>query len=91
MDEQRYRWHSLRTNINAIFWLNETGTQWRNLDSKYPAWQSVYYHFRQFKQRGIWERILDVLVVNERIRQQRVKTQALMETNSSRAANEVLL
>ncbi|TKT87554.1 transposase, partial [Dyadobacter frigoris] len=52
IDNKRSRKHSLRTIVNAILWLNETGVQWRNIDSKYPAWQTIYYHFRQFKLRG---------------------------------------
>ncbi|MFN3589991.1 MAG: transposase [Spirosomataceae bacterium] len=40
IDDQRKRKHSLRVIINAIFSLNNTGSQWRNLDSKYPPWQT---------------------------------------------------
>lgn len=74
LDDKRQRWHSLRPIVNAILWLNYTGIQWRELAKMTgPAlpWQSVYYHFRQFKLRGKWEQILDSLVVNERKRQQR--------------------
>jgi hypothetical protein len=58
-----------------FFSINNTGSQWRdaaqrNLDSKYPLWQTDFYHFTQFKQRGIWENILDSVVSNERIRHQ---------------------
>ncbi len=35
--------HDLRTILNAMFWLKRTGSQWRNMESKYPYWQSVYY------------------------------------------------
>lgn len=40
IDAPRKRKHSLRTILNAIFWINNTGVQWRNLDSKYPPWQN---------------------------------------------------
>ncbi len=33
---KRKRQHSLRTIFNAILWITRTGSQWRNLDSKYP-------------------------------------------------------
>jgi putative transposase len=52
---QRKRKHSLQDIVNAVFWINTTGCQWRNLASKYPPWQTVFYHFTQFKLRGIWE------------------------------------
>lgn len=82
VDDQRQRWHSLRTIINAILSINRTGGQWRELDSKYPPWQTVYYHFRQFKRRGIWEEMLDALVIKERVRQDRQPTPSLLVIDS---------
>ena len=85
LDDQRKRWHSLRTICNAILWINRTGAQWRELDKlvgNYPPWQTVYYHFRQFKLRGIWEELLDNLVVKERKRQQREATPSLLAIDS---------
>ena len=82
IDDQRQRWHPLRTMVNAILSINRTGTQWRQLDSKYPPWQSVYYHFRQFKLRGIWEQLLDSLVVKERVGQKREETPSLLAIDS---------
>jgi len=82
IDDQRKRKHSLRVILNAIFSINNTGSQWRNLDSKYPPWQTVFYHFTQFKQRGIWENILDAVVINERKRQGRQDTPSLLAIDS---------
>jgi transposase len=82
INDQRQRWHPLRTMVNAILSINRTGAQWRELDSKYPPWQSVYYHFRQFKIRGIWEELLDSLVVKERVRQKREETPSLLAIDS---------
>ena len=82
---QRKRRHSLRTICNAILWLNHTGLQWRELDKlngRYPPWQTVYYHFRQFKLRGIWEELLDNLIIQERKRQARVDTPSLLAIDS---------
>ena len=75
----RPRKQSLREIVNAILWLTRTGTQWRNLESKYPPWQSVYYYFRLWSKRGIWDEILRELVSLERIRQKR-------QSSPSRAA-----
>ena len=82
LDDQRKLWHSLRGIVNAILSINRTGAQWRDLDSKYPPWQSVYYHFRQFKLRGIWQELLDSLVVRERLEQQREETPSLLAIDS---------
>ncbi len=42
IDDRRKRWHPLREIVNAIFWINRSGAQWRDLDSSYPAWQLTY-------------------------------------------------
>ena len=34
--EQEICDHSLRAVLNAVLWLLRTGSQWRNLESKYP-------------------------------------------------------
>jgi putative transposase len=82
LDDQRKRKHSLRTILNAIFSVNATGVQWRNLDSRYPPWQTVFYHFSQLKVRGIWEQILDSLVVMERQRQGREASPSILAIDS---------
>lgn len=82
INSKRKRKHSLRTIINAIFWINSTGCQWRNLDSKYPPWETVFYHFSQFKFKGIWEQILDGLVIEERKKQGREGSPSLLAIDS---------
>lgn len=54
---QRKRKYDLRIIINAIFWIHRTGSQWRNLDSKYPNWQIVYYYFRSWTLNGTIEKM----------------------------------
>lgn len=66
LNDKRKRKHSLRIIMNAIFSINNTGVQWRNLDSKYPPWQTVFYHFTQLKSLGTWELLLDSVVVMKR-------------------------
>ncbi|MDQ6482685.1 IS5 family transposase, partial [Dyadobacter sp. LHD-138] len=82
VDNKRARQHSLRTVVNSIFWLVETGTQWRNMESKYPAWQTIYYHFRQFKLRGIWNQLLESIAISERKRQEKEQSPSLLAIDS---------
>ena len=74
---QRKRKHSLRNITNAILWLVRVGSQWRNMESKYPRWQTVYYYFRRWKKSGIIEIIHDELVKIERKRQYRDESPSL--------------
>ena len=84
---QRNRKHSLRVIINAIFFVNNTGTQWRNLDSKYPPWETVFYYgaafrFTHLKTRGVLGKILDSLVVTERIKNGKECSPSLLAIDS---------
>jgi transposase len=63
----RKRKYDLRDIIDAILWITRTGAQWRNLDSQFPPWQSVYYYFRRWTRYGIIETINDALNRIERV------------------------
>ena len=76
--DQRHRWHSLRVMTNAILSIVWSGTQWRNLDSKYPPWQSVYYYYRKWKRAGLFQQLLSQLVIQERRRQGRADRPSLL-------------
>ena len=47
----------LREIMNALMYLSRTGCQWRLLPHDLPAWQKVYYYFRQWRDDGTWERL----------------------------------
>jgi transposase len=64
--DNRTRKYDLKVIVEAIFWINRTGSQWRNLDSKFPKWQIVYYYYRKFMKQGIWKKINDYMVQTDR-------------------------
>lgn len=47
--------------VDALWFVVVTGLQWRLLPSRFPAWQSVYYHFRRWSRLGVWRRIHHIL------------------------------
>ena len=51
----RPRTVDLREIINAIFYNNKTGCQWRSLPHDFPAWPVVYYYFRKWRNTGTWD------------------------------------
>ena len=65
--------HPKRKIVNAIFYLNKTGTQWRLLPNDFPPWQTVYDHYSRWNRRGVWEAVLDQ--VNELHRKKTAKIQ----------------
>lgn len=58
---QRLRRHSLRDLLDGLFYLVKTGCQWRLLPACFPPWQSLYYHFRRWRRRGLIRRMHTLL------------------------------
>ena len=52
---------NLRDVIDAIFYVNRTGVQWRYLPHDYPRWDVVYSYFRKWGRDGTWGQLLQVL------------------------------
>jgi putative transposase len=52
--------------INAIFYVNRTGCQWRALPHDFPKWKTVYTVFWRWRKKGLWQKINDAL--RERVR-----------------------
>lgn len=62
---------SRREILNAIFYVNRTGCQWRALPHDLPNWSTVYHYYWQWYKQGVWQEILEVLTVLERVEQGR--------------------
>lgn len=74
----------LREVVNAIFYLNRTGCQWRALPGGFPNWNSVYYHFRKWTKDDTWRAINAALCKLEREKRERdpQPTGAVIDTQS---------
>ena len=53
-----------------LYVLNE-GCRWRALPHDFPPWESVYDHFRRWKERGVWPELAEALARADRITQGR--------------------
>ena len=47
--------------INAVLWIDRTGSPWRDLPARFGKWNSVFRRFRRWAQKGVWERIFEEL------------------------------
>lgn len=48
--------------INAVFWVLRTGAPWRDLPPDYGKWGSVHQRFIRWRRKGVWEKLLEILV-----------------------------
>lgn len=78
----------LREVVNAIFYQNRTGCQWRYLPHDLPAWSAVFYYFTLWRQDGLDQRIQELLrcQVWEKARRLEGPSLVIIDTQSVRAA-----
>src|SRR5258707_5498703 len=80
--------YELREIVNAIFYQNRTGCQWRYLPHDLPSWSAVFYYFGLWRQDGLDQRIQELLCCQVRERARRLEDPSLViiDTQSVRAA-----
>jgi transposase len=52
-----------RMMINAMLWILNTGSPWRDLPERYGPWQTAYNRFNRWRREGIFDQILERLQV----------------------------
>jgi transposase len=74
--------------LNAIFYVLVQGVQWRALPGDFPAWQTVYTYFRNWRRDGTWVEIHDRLRQWVRVEQQREASpsEAIVDSQSVKSA-----
>lgn len=50
-----------RLMLNGVLWILRTGAPWRDLPERFGKWQTVYDHFRTWRDSGVYDRILQAL------------------------------
>lgn len=77
--------------LNAIFYVLVEGVQWRALPGDFPAWQTVYTYFRNWRKDGTWLQIHDRLHEWTRIEYQRhpSPSEAIIDSQSVKSAARV--
>jgi len=77
---------SRREILNAIFYVQRTGCQWRYLPHSYPNWQKVYSCFWRWQRSGTWDTVLAALQPQVRVALGRdaLPTVAVIHSQSSK-------
>ena len=54
-------WRSHRSMVNAMLWILNTGSPWRDLPERFGPWQTAYNRFNLWRKDGTFDRILERL------------------------------
>lgn len=52
----------LRQQFEGVIWRFRTGGQWRKMPKEFGAWPTVYNRFRQWRDAGVFESLLEGLI-----------------------------
>jgi putative transposase len=86
----RPRTHSLRRILDAIFYVLRSGCAWRYLPCNFPPWQTVYYHFRQFRRKNTLHALYTAChhAERERVGRHPDPSAAIMDSQSVKTVEE---
>ncbi len=56
-------WRDHRTMVNAMMWILNTGSPWRDLPERFGPWKTAYNRFNRWRKEGLFDRILERLQV----------------------------
>lgn len=83
--------YSLRSLFKAALFIFVSGGQWRMLPQDFPKWQTVYWHFRKWRNEGHLQHCIEKLVM--KIRHQRKQnpspTVMYLDTQSTKWDNRL--
>lgn len=74
--------------LNALLYVLVQGCKWRDLPGDFPAWQTVYTYFRNWRQDGTWIAIHDRLYTWMRLDAERAPSpsEAILDSQSVKTA-----
>ncbi|AEM80242.1 hypothetical protein Strvi_0464 [Streptomyces violaceusniger Tu 4113] len=54
--------HRLRDQFEGVVWRFRTGSQWREIPEEFGAWSTVYDRFRQWRDAGVFQALMEALI-----------------------------
>jgi transposase len=84
---------NLRNIVDGLLKIVRTGVQWRNADSSYGAWKTLYNYFSRWKKDGTWGKILTQLTEKARVSKgiDAIPTFAAIDSQSVKVAGLISL
>ena len=86
----RHHKYTRRAILNALFYVDRTGCQWRYLPGDYPPWPTVYYYSRKWNLDGTLQTIHDALrnQVRKNLGKEEEPSAALLDSQSVKTSQK---
>jgi transposase len=75
----------LRQQFEGVVWRFRTGSPWRDMPDTYGAWQTVYHRFLQWRDAGVFQRLMDGMIAEAARRGQVDLTLVSVDSTVARA------
>ena len=56
-------WRDHRLMVNAMLWILNTGSPWRDLPERFGPWKTAYNRFNRWRSEGMFDRMLERLQI----------------------------
>jgi len=43
--------------VEAVLWINRTGSPWRDIPEQFGNWHRVYVRYNRWAHKGVWQRV----------------------------------
>lgn len=78
----------LREQFEGVIWRFRTGAQWREMPERFGAWPTVYNRFRQWRDAGVFEKLLEGLIAEAAKREQVDLSLVSVDSTTARAHHD---
>ncbi|WP_443033834.1 transposase [Streptomyces sp. CA2R101] len=78
----------LREQFEWVIWRFRTGSQWREMPSRFGAWQTVYNRFMRWRDGGVFPALLDEAIAEAASRDEVDMSLVSVDSTTARAHHE---
>lgn len=78
----------LRQQLEGVIWRFKTGAQWREMPQEFGAWSTVSNRFRQWRDAGVFEALLESLIAEAAKRGQVDLSLVSIDSTTARAHHD---
>lgn len=80
--------HRLRDQLEGMIWKFRSGGQWREMPTEFGPWSTVYDRFRQWRDAGVFQALMDAMIAEAARRGQVDLSLVSIDSTTARAHHD---